>query len=69
MGRIPIRPSSRSVSWLLLKNEQELQPDERIFLEEIGKHCSPPKNAAELARDFATMVQEHGQRISNSIQG
>jgi transposase len=59
-GRIPPRPSSRSVSWLLLKKEQDLHAEERTFLEEIGKHCPPLQDAATLAREFATMV--HDQR-------
>jgi transposase len=57
-GRIPARPSSRSVSWLLLKKEQDLHAEERTFLEEIGKHSPPLRNAAALAREFATMVQD-----------
>jgi transposase len=57
-GRIPTRPSSRSVSWLLLKKEQDLHTEERTFLEEIGKHCPPLRDAAALAREFATMVHE-----------
>jgi transposase len=57
-GRIPTRPSSRSVSWLLLKKEQDLRSEERTFLEEIGEHCPPLRDAAALAREFATMVQD-----------
>jgi transposase len=57
-GRIPTQPSSRSVSWLLLKKEQDLHAEERTFLEEIGKLCPPLRDATALAREFATMVQE-----------
>ena len=57
-SRIRARPSSRRVSWLLLKNEQELQTEERTFVEEIGRQCPPLYAAVALAREFTTMVQE-----------
>ena len=57
-SRIPARPSSKRVTWLLLKKVQELETDERIFVEEVGKQCPALQDAATLARAFMTMVQD-----------
>jgi transposase len=56
--RIPARPSSTRVSWLLLKKEPELQMDERIFVDEVGRQCPALQAAAALARAFMAMVQD-----------
>jgi transposase len=57
-ARISPRPSARTVSWLLLKNEELLQADERSLVEEISKQCPTVRNAVALARDFIAMVND-----------
>ena len=50
------RPSSRRVSWWLLKEPVELRPEESALLRALWDRCSELKRSAELAREFAGMV-------------
>ena len=52
------RPSARRVSWLLLKEEVELEPEEKGFLERLQERCPELRAAAVLGRRFAKMVQQ-----------
>jgi transposase len=52
------RPSARRVSWLLLKEEAELEAEERRFLERLQTRCPELRTAAVLGREFAAMVSE-----------
>jgi hypothetical protein len=52
------RPSARRVSWLLLKEEVELEPEEKDFLERLQERCPELRAAAVLGRRFAKMVQQ-----------
>jgi transposase len=51
------RPSARRVSWLILKNESELEPEEQAFLDRLHGRCPELRTAGELARRFADMVR------------
>jgi transposase len=51
------RPSSRRVSWWLLTERAELEPEEQALLQVLWDRCPELKTAAELAREFADMVR------------
>jgi len=51
------RPSARRVSWLLLKDEGDLEADEQAFLDRLRDRCPELRVAAELGRRFADMVR------------
>jgi transposase len=53
------RPSARRVSWLLLMDEADLEPQEQQFRERLQEHCPELRGAAELARAFRALVREH----------
>lgn len=52
------RPSARRVSWLLLKEDSDLKPDERRFRDGLLNRCPELRAATELAREFRSMVRE-----------
>lgn len=52
------RPSARRVSWLLLKEVADLEPEERDFLERLRERCPELCSAGALGQEFATMVRE-----------
>jgi transposase len=52
------RPSARRVAWLLLKEEVELEPEEKDFLGRLQERCPELRTAAVLGRRFAKMVQQ-----------
>lgn len=52
------RPSARRVAWLLLKEEVELEPEERGFVERLQELCPELRTASALGRRFAKMVQQ-----------
>jgi transposase len=52
------RPSSRRVSWWLLTEWTDLEPDERGLLDALWSRCPELKTATELAREFAAMVRQ-----------
>jgi transposase len=51
------RPSSRRVSWWLLKERADLKPEEDALLQALWDRCPELKVATELAREFADMVR------------
>jgi transposase len=51
------RPSSRRVSWWLLTERAELEPEEQALLQVLWDRCPELKTAAELACEFADMVR------------
>jgi transposase len=51
------RPSSRRVSWWLLKEPAELEPEEHALVQALGDRCAELKTSAELAREFAGLVR------------
>jgi len=53
------RPSARRVSWLLLRDEAELEPQEQQFGEQLQERCPELRSAAELSRAFRALVREH----------
>src|SRR5262249_23197606 len=53
------RPSARRVTWLLLLDEAELEPQEQQFREQLQERCAEVRGAAELARAFRALVREH----------
>jgi transposase len=53
------RPSARRVSWLLLLDEADLEPQEQQFREQLGQRCAELRGAAELSRAFRALVREH----------
>jgi transposase len=53
------RPSARRVSWLLLMDGTDLDPQERQFREQLEERCPELRGAAELARAFRALVREH----------
>jgi transposase len=53
------RPSARRVSWLLLMEETDLEPQEQGFREQLQERCPELCHAAELARAFRQLVREH----------
>jgi transposase len=52
------RPSSRRVSWWLLKEPAEREPEEQALVQALGDRCAELKASAELAREFASMVRQ-----------
>jgi transposase len=50
-------PSPRRASWWLLKDRDELEPEERCFVETLLGRCSELERAAELTREFGEMVR------------
>jgi transposase len=53
------RPSARRVSWLLLLDEADLEPQEQQFRDQLQERCPELHGAAKLAREFRTLVREH----------
>jgi transposase len=51
------RPSARRVSWLMLKDESDLETEEQAFLDRLRARCPELRAAGDLARGFAEMVQ------------
>lgn len=58
LPRVLERPSTRRVSWLLLKPDLEVDANEQVFLQRLRQRCPEVQAGAELAREFATMVKE-----------
>ena len=52
------RPSARRVSWLLLKADPNLEPEERTFRDQLLERSPELRTAMELAQDFRSMVRE-----------
>jgi transposase len=52
------RPSSRKVSWWLLKEGEVLDGEEEVFLGALWRGCPELKEASTLAREFAAIVRE-----------
>jgi transposase len=53
------RPSARRVSWLLLLDEDDLEPQEQQFREWLQERCPELRGAAKLARAFRALVRDH----------
>src|SRR5262249_11968164 len=51
------RPSSRRVSWWLLKDPAEREPEGQALVQALGDRCAELKTSAELARVFAGLVR------------
>jgi transposase len=51
------RPSSRRVSWWLLQEPAEREPEEQALVQALGDRCAELKTSAELARAFAALVR------------
>jgi transposase len=52
------RPSPRRVSWWLLKEPAEREPEEEALVQALGDRCAELKTSAELAREFAGLVRQ-----------
>jgi transposase len=52
------RPSSRRISWLLLKTDDSLEPDEREFVQVLQERSPELRTAAELAREFREIIRQ-----------
>jgi transposase len=52
------RPSARRVTWILLREDADLEPEERAFRERLFERSPALRRAADLARDFRRMVRE-----------
>jgi transposase len=50
--------SVRQTSWLLLRSSQELEQDERAYVEALGQRCPEAARAGELAQGFIALVRE-----------
>jgi transposase len=50
--------SPRQARWLLLKPEAELKPEQRVYLEHLGRSCPEILAAQELVRAFLQVVQK-----------
>jgi transposase len=62
LGPVPAvmkRPSARRVSWLLLMDEADLEPQEQQFREQLQERCLELRSAADQARAFRVLVREH----------
>jgi transposase len=53
------RPSARRVSWLLLLDEADLEPQEQQFRERLQERCPELRGAAKLAGEFRALVRDH----------
>ena len=51
------RPSSKRLSWLLIKDDMKQQPGESDLLHELQKTCEPIRTATELARSFGAAIR------------
>lgn len=51
------RPSARRVSWLLLRDDADLEPEEKVFRARLQERCPELRAAAELAREFRSLVR------------
>ena len=60
------RPSSKRVSWWLLKGEADLSPEETIFRDRLWGMCPQLKATSELAQEFAAIVRD---RLAGSWEG
>lgn len=61
-------PSSNRVSWLLLKDDGDVSPEDRAFVDALWRRCPRLKAAACLARAFAQMGREHkAEELDNWI--
>lgn len=56
--RIPERPSSCRVAWMLLKDQAALEAEERTFLARLYERCAELTAAAEAAQAFTAMLHE-----------
>jgi transposase len=52
------RPSARRVSWLLLKDQTELQSEEQVLIARLEERCPELCTAAKVAQEFRRMVRE-----------
>lgn len=52
-------PSAKRLSWLILKNPNELDSGNRSLVDAVVRHCPDLGTTAALAREFATMIREH----------
>jgi transposase len=52
------RFSVRQAAWLLLRDEAELEPEERAFAAALTARCPEAEQARELAQAFVTLVRE-----------
>jgi transposase len=50
--------SVRQTSWLLLRSPQELEQEERAYIEALGRRCAEAERAGELARGFLALVRQ-----------
>jgi transposase len=53
------RPSARRVTWLLLLDEADLEPQEQQFRERLQERCPELQRASDQARAFRKLVREH----------
>jgi transposase len=56
--RLAARPSSRQVTWILLRKESDLKAEERAFLRDLGARSPPLQAAGGLAREFTDMIRQ-----------
>ena len=62
------RPSARRVSWLFLLDPADREPPEQAFLDRLGESCPELRAAAELAREFRSMVRERKAEVWDDWQ-
>jgi transposase len=58
-GRRQHRPSSRRLSWLLVREPQTLSPAEHDTLSQIQDACADVRTAYPLAQEFGAIVRRH----------
>lgn len=51
------RPSPRRLAWLMLKEREDLNPEDRSFLHALFRRCPDLKLAARLGRGFTEMIR------------
>lgn len=56
------RPSARRVSWLLLMDPADRKVEEQAFVDRLQARCPELSAAADLARDFRSMVRERREK-------
>ena len=49
------------MTWLLLRDPDELEPVERAYLAALGQRCPEAERARGLARSFVTLVHNRDQ--------
>ncbi len=64
---LQVRPiSAKQLSWLLIKNIDDLDERDQLFIDALLKRCADIRTAAQLATDFVAMIHREGSDTLDS---